>query len=206
MEREIAALIKARLPAPEAARRYGFPVGRTGFISCPFHREDTASLRLYPEEGGFYCFGCGAHGSVIDFCMQLFGLSFSEACRKLNDDFSLGLPMGRKRTLRENARICRDYRVRKEEYQRKNDGQKLLSLIWSLWARCDAWERAYVPQDRNAAPDPRYAYAVSHIDYAAYLIDHTLEADRKEVRTYAGSAERWTDLRNGRAGTDQPAD
>lgn len=76
----------------EVARHYGFELGRANFINCPFHKGDrTASLKIYPGRGGFHCFGCGVHGSVIDFVMQLFDLSFRQALLRLNSDFRLGL-------------------------------------------------------------------------------------------------------------------
>ncbi len=50
---------------------------------CPFHEERTPSFCIYPEGGGYHCFGCGAHGSSIDFLMKTKGLSFPEAVRTL---------------------------------------------------------------------------------------------------------------------------
>ena len=69
-----AEIIKQSLSMQEVAEKYGFYPNRAGFIQCPFHTGDhTASLKVYPEKGGgFYCFGCKAHGSVIDFVMRLF--------------------------------------------------------------------------------------------------------------------------------------
>ncbi|MBQ6143956.1 MAG: DNA primase [Clostridia bacterium] len=34
---------------------------------CPFHAERTPSFCVYPANGSFYCFGCGAGGDVITF-------------------------------------------------------------------------------------------------------------------------------------------
>lgn len=34
---------------------------------CPFHSEKTGSFVVYPENGSFYCFGCGAGGDVVTF-------------------------------------------------------------------------------------------------------------------------------------------
>jgi len=76
----------------DVTRHYGFEVGRAYFMRCPFHAGDrTASLKIYPGRGGFHCFGCGAHGSVIDFVMQMLGISFQQAILRLNADFMLGL-------------------------------------------------------------------------------------------------------------------
>lgn len=49
---------------------------------CPFHEEKTASFVMYPDNS-FHCFGCGAHGkNAIDY-LQLQGVSFQEAVRRL---------------------------------------------------------------------------------------------------------------------------
>ncbi len=59
-----------------------------GFISCPFHNEDTPSLRIYPHS--FYCFGCGAGGDIIGFVAKLHNLNNSEACREICKNFGIG--------------------------------------------------------------------------------------------------------------------
>ena len=49
---------------------------------CPFHAEDTPSFTVF-DDGHFHCFGCDAHGSVIDYVMQSEGIDFREACDRL---------------------------------------------------------------------------------------------------------------------------
>jgi len=49
---------------------------------CPFHKEDTPSFVIYPNNS-FHCFGCGASGDSIDFMKSLRGCSFSEAVTQL---------------------------------------------------------------------------------------------------------------------------
>jgi hypothetical protein len=87
----------------EVARHYGFTPNRSKFICCPFHNEKTPSLKLYGKS--FYCFGCGVHGSIIDFTGQLFGLDGLGAVERLNEDFFLGLPLHRKPNQREREEI-----------------------------------------------------------------------------------------------------
>ena len=43
--------------------------GRNLVGLCPFHSEKTPSFNIYPENGSFYCFGCGTGGDVITFVM-----------------------------------------------------------------------------------------------------------------------------------------
>lgn len=49
---------------------------------CPFHSEKTPSFYLFPD-GGFKCFGCGAHGDIINFIQKLYGMSFQDALKRL---------------------------------------------------------------------------------------------------------------------------
>lgn len=90
--------VRERVSALDVAQLYGFHPNRAGFIPCPFHRERTASLKLYPGAKGFFCFGCHTGGSVIDLVAQLYGLDALGAARRLNDDFHLGLPIDRQQT------------------------------------------------------------------------------------------------------------
>ena len=85
--------VKDAVPVPDAVRTYGFTPNRAGFVCCPFHSERTPSLKLYSRT--FHCFGCGAHGSVIDFVATLFRITPMDAVKRLNEDFRLGLQMER---------------------------------------------------------------------------------------------------------------
>lgn len=81
--------IKERLSIREVLEGYGMKFNNKGFALCPFHDEKTASLALKGDR--FYCFGCGESGDLIDFVKKYFGLSFHDALKKINDDFSLDL-------------------------------------------------------------------------------------------------------------------
>ena len=59
---------------------------------CPFHGEKTASFSVDPEQQLYYCFGCKAGGSVIQFIMEIERLSFPEAVRFLADQLHMPLP------------------------------------------------------------------------------------------------------------------
>ena len=50
---------------------------------CPFHSEKTPSFTVSPDKQAYYCFGCGKGGAVIQFVMDVEGLSFPEALRAL---------------------------------------------------------------------------------------------------------------------------
>jgi DNA primase len=113
--RQLAEAIKYNVDALTVAQSYGFQPNNAGFICCPFHNEKTPSLKLYKGTKGFSCYGCGTYGSVIDFVEKLFNLSFVEACRKINCDFNLCLPLDREPTLREQKKAREAIRARKEK-------------------------------------------------------------------------------------------
>ena len=79
--------IKAAVPMREAAEHYGLRVLPNGMACCPFHDDHHPSLKL--NEDYFFCFGCNAHGDVIDFTARLWGLSAQEAVEKLRGDFGI---------------------------------------------------------------------------------------------------------------------
>lgn len=59
---------------------------------CPFHNEKTPSFTIYPENGSFYCFGCGAGGDVITFIGLTENLDYIESVKLLAEKSGVVLP------------------------------------------------------------------------------------------------------------------
>lgn len=59
---------------------------------CPFHGEKTASFSVDSERQLYYCFGCKAGGSVIQFIMDIERMDFQDAVRFLADQQHMPLP------------------------------------------------------------------------------------------------------------------
>ena len=53
--------------------------GSTWWGCCPFHHEKTPSFQVNPEKKLYYCFGCHKGGNLLQFVMEMEGLSFSQA-------------------------------------------------------------------------------------------------------------------------------
>lgn len=87
--REAADTIRDTVSAQQVAELYGYRPNRGGYIGCPFHGEKTPSLKLH--KSGWYCYGCGRGGSVIDFVMYHESCSFFDAVRALDKHLHLGL-------------------------------------------------------------------------------------------------------------------
>ena len=53
------------------------PKGKRLWGCCPFHSEKTPSFSVVPDEQFYYCFGCHAGGSVVQFVMDAEKLTYS---------------------------------------------------------------------------------------------------------------------------------
>ena len=59
---------------------------------CPFHQEKTPSFSVVPHKGFYHCFGCQKSGTAINFLMEIEGLSFPEAIKKVAEISGVPLP------------------------------------------------------------------------------------------------------------------
>ena len=59
---------------------------------CPFHGEKTASFSVDGEQQLYYCFGCKAGGTVINFLMEMERLTYHEAVEQLAARARMPLP------------------------------------------------------------------------------------------------------------------
>ena len=74
--------IKASLSILTVLGSYNLKPNKNGMLSCPFHKDDKPSLKVYTETNTFNCFGCGANGDVIEFIQQKEKLSKHESILK----------------------------------------------------------------------------------------------------------------------------
>ena len=95
---EAAQYIRSNVPTADVLRLYGYTLNREGFMPCPFHGETKPSLKVYDAREnsrntrrGWYCFGCHAGGSVLDFVMRHDSCSFAEAVKAVDYHLHLGL-------------------------------------------------------------------------------------------------------------------
>lgn len=171
----IALEIKSALTMPEICQKYGVDVNRQGFAICPFHSEDTPSLKIYEGSRGYYCYGCGKSGDVISFTQELFSLSFVNALKKLNNDFSLCLPLERKMSLKEKYAL-KDSEKRRQEIKKQRD-----SLIRAYINALDTYtyfDKIIIdlkPKTMNEDLHPMFIKAIREIEVAGYELSQAEE-------------------------------
>jgi DNA primase len=57
--------------------------GAKRMACCPFHPDKRPSCSIHLERKVFYCFGCGAKGSVLDFVAKIENVSVHEAAERV---------------------------------------------------------------------------------------------------------------------------
>ena len=164
--------IRNRLDTQEVFTYYGLQPNRSGFVCCFSHNERTPSMKVYKGNGGYHCFGCGAHGSIIDFVMQYFGLNFKDAIKKINEDFSLGLPLGEKLDRRKQLEINKSAFERKRKIEaEKKRREQIENDCWAAfdeWKRLDDNKRNYAPKTPSDPLHPLFVEALKNIAGAEY--------------------------------------
>lgn len=81
---DIVSVINQRVPLKRAGSNYK--------ACCPFHDEKTPSFTVSEPKQFYYCFGCNASGSVLDFLMNYERLEFVEAIEALAQIEGLEVP------------------------------------------------------------------------------------------------------------------
>ena len=104
--------------------------GSNLFGLCPFHGEKTASFSVAPDKGMYYCFGCHKGGGVINFQMEIEGLSYPDAVRALAKRAGMTVPED-------------------EQYQSRYHQQERL---WALHKEAARFfhSKLYAPEGRSA--------------------------------------------------------
>ena len=148
----------------DVCKLYGFAQNHAGFIVCPFHNEKTPSLKVYPGDGGWHCFGCGAGGDVITFVMKLFSITFKQAIVRLVNDFGI-IVTGQDGKAIAELKKRRHERLKREIENKKADNRLLLQHYRLHKITLD--KRPNINDDEL---DAEYADALHMLPYLDYLI------------------------------------
>ena len=172
---DYAELIRQSVSMPQILALYGFGSPRGHRMPCPLHNGVKPNFTFNNER--FKCYVCGAHGTVIDFVMQLYGLSFMDAMKRIDQDCKLGLKIGEHCSDEQDAQRRRELderiaarRARQSERQRLYDEYH---DALDRWIEMDKVVQNEAPQLPWDEPSDRYAHAVKWISAAADVVDET---------------------------------
>ena len=154
--------IKMAVSVKEAAEYYGLEVNRGNMVCCPFHADRTPSMKL--NEDYFYCFGCGAHGDVIDLVVKLFNLSSYDAAKKLAYDFGIDPDKPPAAAALRKPK----YPLAKAFQNETLHCQRILCDYLHLLAH---WKVQYAPKTPDDTLDDHFVKACQMLDYIEDLTD-----------------------------------
>ena len=154
--------VKAAVTVRQAVEHYGLKVNRGNMVCCPFHNDRTPSMKL--NEDYFYCFGCGAHGDVIDLVTRLFNLSSYDTAKKLAYDFGIDPDKPPAAAALRKPKYPLAKAFQKEEIH----CQRLLCDYLHLLER---WKVQCAPKAPDDTIDDRFVEACQMLDYIEDLTD-----------------------------------
>lgn len=158
--------VKDGVTVRQAAERCGLSVTRNGMTCCLFHDDRHPSMKL--NEDYYYCFGCGAHGDVVDLVARLEDCSPIEAARFLAGEFGISEdrgPLPRRRPAPDPA---------------QNAEQTCLSTLLDYLHLLEDWQERYAPQSIEDTFHDHYVEACQMYDRVAYLADVLLAGGTEE--------------------------
>ena len=134
---------------------------------------------MFLKKGFYHCFGCGASGDVISLVQALFNLPFRDACAKLNEDFSLGLDIGKH--LSKSEKIAANkalWEMKKAKEKVELQHRALINEFNQAVAQIRQMEEAIdtdAPPDRDAEWSESFCYALATQSFARQRADEALE-------------------------------
>jgi len=103
-----------------------------GWGLCPLHADKHPSMKINRDTQTFHCFGCGAHGDVIDFIQRLHNLTFKDTLKYLG--ITQGKPPKVDPKVRRKKELVKDFEQwRRETYRNLCDEY---NAIWHGLRRC----------------------------------------------------------------------
>ena len=155
----------------EVAEDHGITLklkGHRAWACCPFHNEDTASFCIDTAKNLWYCYGCNKGGNVINFAMEMDGLTFPLAVKKLLKE-KLGHDLTdremkptteeeEKHKKRESMRIINDRLATffAEQLQKDTEDARMAkAYMLSRWNEkyCQEQRIGYAPKDWHSVVD-----------------------------------------------------
>ena len=163
MMENLAQRVRESVRLADVLALYHLQPNRSGFLHCPFHSGDRSpSLKVYPDQNTWHCFGCGKSGTVIDFVMEMERCSFVDALKKLDADFHLGLSDSKESYRNYRKRLSEQRKKAKEQSAFKLELQSRIAQRRALWLKIKSSEIASHEQAQEAA---ELAAQIEHLDY-----------------------------------------
>lgn len=185
MSDDLIEAVKSNISCRMFAEHIGLNVNRNGYCCCPFHGEKTPSLKIYPNEKGWYCFGCHAGGDVINMAKLYYDTSFRDAVNRLASEFGL---QPAENGLKSDSNGLLSAVKRAKAKSLKESKERLKSALEAeYWASFDKWlanERIigdYAPKSLDEEFDEKFVYAITHREELRFQLE---DAEMRRNKLY----------------------
>lgn len=159
--------VKGTVQPRMAAEHYGLRVNQSGMVCCPFHNDRHPSMKL--NEDYYYCFGCQAHGDVIDLTAKLLGVSNYEAAKRLSSDF---------RIIDGNGSLPVKHLDKPQPRQEAQQTYKIcFNVLTDYLHLLERWKVQYAPQRPDDEPDDRFVEACRMICGVEHVVNALIESE-----------------------------
>lgn len=171
---DIFAEIRERVPLEQVLSGYGVQLhGKR--CKCPVHHGEHLSASVHHNK--LHCFKCAQTWDTVALVSELDSLSPIDAAKLLNEQYALGLAIGRAATpeeRRQQKKAVEEARKRREMAQAFQSWENYAWIVLSTYYRLlKQWKKDCAPTcpaDLDQL-DPRYAEAVKRLDYIGYCLD-----------------------------------
>ena len=161
--------IKSKITMWDVLAKYGFEQKRR--MRCPLHNGDDLNFAV--KDNSFMCFSHCGGGDVITFVQKLFGLSFSDALKKIDADFGLNL-YGRKSfdELRKSHYQQKQLLAKRErENEEKRQVETEYNSALRELKRLEENKRKYAPKSIDEELHPIYVEAIQKLARQEFALD-----------------------------------
>ena len=147
------------IPFTQIAKYYGIQEHSNHMCSCPFHKDQHPSMKLYEDHG--YCFSCGSYIDNLGLVERLYGLNAKEAAHKIAQDFCLV----------SNSAVTQQQR---QKYHRLQQTQSDRDLVYcnliKFYRMLQDWKQQYSPKHMNGVITKKFTYAVNNEAYVSFVL------------------------------------
>lgn len=108
-------LVKSQVNMWMLAEYFGIRVNRKGQALCPFHNDQQPSMKVhtgYIDHDGYYCWACGAGGTIFNFVMDYCNLDFEAAVKYVAVAFGIRIADEYELSQEEKLKIVRQKQMR----------------------------------------------------------------------------------------------
>lgn len=171
--------IKSSVKMKDILEKYGIEWKKR--IPCPLHGGTHPNFSV--TDNAYMCFSKCGGGDVINFVEKLFGLTFAEALKKIDSDFSLGLYKQEGLTFEELRKMRNKAKAQNAKMQAERmQLQKLEDDYWNAfddWKEADDNMRYFKPKTPEEEWEEAYIKALRVIDFKKFQLEVAEERLRK---------------------------